>query len=83
MLLYWKGALRSKDFLVNRGAIFFQLQLEKSQGDSGEFDAPSSNGDDSDDDEANRHSPTEEDEAQDSPGPAVTPKEFDPDVSFS
>ena len=26
-------------------------------------------------------SETEEEEAQDSPGPAVTPKEFDPDVS--
>ena len=57
----------------------FQLALEKSsQGDSGEFDTPSSNGDDSDEDDK---SPTEEEEAQDSPGPAVTPKEFDSDVS--
>jgi len=56
------------------------LHLEKSsQGDSGEFDAPSSNGDDSDEDDTNRQSPTDEEEAQDSPGPAVTPKEFDPD----
>ena len=33
---------------------------------------------DSDEDDK---SPTEEEEAQDSPGPAVTPKEFDSDVS--
>lgn len=55
--------------------------MEKSQGDSGEFDAPSSNGDDSDDDDVNRHSPGEADEAQDSPGPGVSPANFDPDVS--
>ena len=38
---------------------------------------------DSDEDDTNRQSPTEEEEAQDSPGPAVTPKEFDSDVSLT
>ena len=59
--------------------LFFQF-LENKHGDSGEFDAPSSNENDSDDDDVNRHSPGD-DEAQDSPGPGMTPATFDPDVS--
>ena len=54
--------------------------MENKHGDSGEFDAPSSNENDSDDDDVNRHSPGD-DEAQDSPGPGMTPATFDPDVS--
>ena len=52
------------------------LHLEKSsQADSG-FDDPSSNVDDSDKD---RQSPTKEEEAQNSLGSVVMPKEFDSD----
>ena len=58
----------------------FILQiLEKSHGDSGEFDATSSNENDSDDEDGKEHSPG--DEAQDSPGIRMTPANFDPDVS--
>ena len=53
--------------------------LEKSHGDSGEFDATSSNENDSDDEDGKEHSPG--DEAQDSPGIRMTPANFDPDVS--
>ena len=57
------------------------MQLENRQTGSEDCDAPSSNGDDSDDDDNVRQSPNEEDEAQDSPGPTITAANFDPDVS--
>ena len=54
--------------------------LEKSHGDSGEFDATSSNENDSDDEDGKENSPG--DEAQDSPGIKMTPANFDPDVRY-
>ena len=61
-------------------SVVLQLQLEQSKGDSGDFDAHSSNENDSDDEDTVRQSPNEDDEAQDLPGPTITAANFDPEA---
>ena len=62
---------------IRNKLLFLQLQLEKNQGGSEDCDAPSSNGDDSEDEDNVRQSPNEDDEAQDSPGPTINAANFD------